>query len=380
MRRIIVFASLLVLIGLTPITTKANNILAGWDVDLSSLDSAQVAAGLASAQSLAGTAVAPEVSILSGGPGGNGVDLSNVFTSLTTPTGVEIGLDNVGVGSSNMYRGIFAARDWFIEGVDDQGTPYPLDPTKYLSFQISSTSGFDLNSFELVARNQVQNTPSRVRNVYAAFSTDGVNFSDYFPPTADGDPNDDSGDGPPSELQGNFLVGPRGGPSVFTPNPHKIWDLSDYNGVTDLWIRVQARGLPNGSGQNVLNEDSWFAIDDRGDLNTATPLDLEANANNPFTSPFDTGSSDDGFDVILTGTAATGTPGDFDNDGDVDGIDFLQWQRNPGVSLLSDWQSNYGNPPGGSGVSVLTIPEPSSLTMVLLTVLSVCRARRIRHD
>jgi hypothetical protein len=33
--------------------------------------------------------------------------------------------------------------------------------------------------------------------------------------------------------------------------------------------------------------------------------------------------------------------GDFDNDGDVDGRDFLLWQRNPSVGELADWQVNY---------------------------------------
>jgi hypothetical protein len=37
-----------------------------------------------------------------------------------------------------------------------------------------------------------------------------------------------------------------------------------------------------------------------------------------------------------------GTPGDFDFDGDVDGRDFLTWQRNPSIGDLADWQANYG--------------------------------------
>jgi hypothetical protein len=38
------------------------------------------------------------------------------------------------------------------------------------------------------------------------------------------------------------------------------------------------------------------------------------------------------------------TPGDFDSDGDVDGRDFLIWQRNPTLGALADWQSGYGSP------------------------------------
>jgi hypothetical protein len=50
---------------------------------------------------------------------------------------------------------------------------------------------------------------------------------------------------------------------------------------------------------------------------------------------------------VLGGTPGTAeqqfTPGDFDQDGDVDGRDFLLWQRNPSVGNLSDWQNNYGS-------------------------------------
>lgn len=57
-----------------------------------------------------------------------------------------------------------------------------------------------------------------------------------------------------------------------------------------------------------------------------------------------------------------GVPGDFDTDVDVDGADFLHWQRG-GVGSLTDWQSNYGM----SAVPVAaTIPEPG------LCVLAIC--------
>jgi hypothetical protein len=48
-------------------------------------------------------------------------------------------------------------------------------------------------------------------------------------------------------------------------------------------------------------------------------------------------------------------PGDFDSDGDVDGRDFLTWQRNPSVGNLVDWQNNYGT---GSLVASIAVPEP----------------------
>jgi hypothetical protein len=58
-----------------------------------------------------------------------------------------------------------------------------------------------------------------------------------------------------------------------------------------------------------------------------------------------------------------GTTGDFDNDGDVDGRDFLAWQRNPSVGNLADWQANFG---AGSLGAVAAVPEPSCLLMIAL--------------
>jgi hypothetical protein len=50
--------------------------------------------------------------------------------------------------------------------------------------------------------------------------------------------------------------------------------------------------------------------------------------------------------------------GDFDADGDVDGRDFLVWQRNPAVGDLADWQANYG---AGALSASTAVPEPESL-------------------
>ena len=64
--------------------------------------------------------------------------------------------------------------------------------------------------------------------------------------------------------------------------------------------------------------------------------------------------------------------GDFDGDSDVDGADFLKWQRD-GLSAtdLTDWQNNYG--PSG----ITSVPEPSCLGLLLLALagLGGCRHR-----
>ena len=75
-------------------------------------------------------------------------------------------------------------------------------------------------------------------------------------------------------------------------------------------------------------------------------------------------------DLVLTFQASS-LPGDFDTDGDVDGRDFLIWQRggspNQGSPAdLSDWQSHYGTSNLTSTVSA--VPEPASGTLLILTL------------
>ncbi|MDZ4657971.1 MAG: aspartyl protease family protein [Bythopirellula sp.] len=60
-----------------------------------------------------------------------------------------------------------------------------------------------------------------------------------------------------------------------------------------------------------------------------------------------------------------GTACDFDGDGDVDGRDFLAWQRNPSVGNLADWQANYNN---GSLSALAAVPEPSALVLVICAI------------
>jgi hypothetical protein len=72
---------------------------------------------------------------------------------------------------------------------------------------------------------------------------------------------------------------------------------------------------------------------------------------------------------VLT-VVSSGIPGDFDLDGDVDGRDFLVWQRNPSVGNLGDWQTNYG----ASGLSAsVAVPEPSAFVLALLGICSLGR-------
>lgn len=98
----------------------------------------------------------------------------------------------------------------------------------------------------------------------------------------------------------------------------------------------------------------------------------------PFNSPGGFGFDSDNVinidNVALEFVPPTATPGDFDGDGDVDGRDFLAWQRDPGVGSLSDWQNSY--PTGGLTAGFVAVPEPASLLFALSAALFAGSRRR----
>ena len=90
---------------------------------------------------------------------------------------------------------------------------------------------------------------------------------------------------------------------------------------------------------------------------------------------WEVGLDNTGPKLIVDFTAPVGQAGDFDNDGDVDGSDFLDWQRNdktPGG--LTDWQNAYP-----SSLAVIgAVPEPTSLTLLLAAGITAYASRRNR--
>ncbi|MCH7752780.1 MAG: PEP-CTERM sorting domain-containing protein [Planctomycetes bacterium] len=68
-------------------------------------------------------------------------------------------------------------------------------------------------------------------------------------------------------------------------------------------------------------------------------------------------------------------PGDFDIDGDVDGDDFILWQRDPSVGSLADWEANYGMVAPLSAASA-AVPEPATAIMLMLGMAAMLMARR----
>lgn len=107
------------------------------------------------------------------------------------------------------------------------------------------------------------------------------------------------------------------------------------------------------------------------------------------------GTSTHNFPTITLDQLAVPTDADFDDDGDVDGEDFLIWQRNFGVGTthemgdangdnmvdaadLTAWQDAFGSAPGSSAATI-AVPEPSSVAVISLAALGIvlgrCRMR-----
>ncbi|QEG35152.1 hypothetical protein [Bythopirellula goksoeyrii] len=88
-----------------------------------------------------------------------------------------------------------------------------------------------------------------------------------------------------------------------------------------------------------------------------------------FQQDFGNQTSEVYIDNVYVNSSVTSENGDFDNDGDVDGADFLKWQRgmspNPGsAGDLELWQTTYGS--GPLVAPIASIPEPASIGLLVM--------------
>ena len=89
---------------------------------------------------------------------------------------------------------------------------------------------------------------------------------------------------------------------------------------------------------------------------------------------------EDYFDRLATLTVSLALPGlfdgDADGDGDVDGLDFLAWQRGHSPDPLSSadlaaWEANYGTNSAPFSSEAATVPEPSCLLLLATAIVAL---------
>jgi len=88
-------------------------------------------------------------------------------------------------------------------------------------------------------------------------------------------------------------------------------------------------------------------------------------------------------EMLLNPDGAVTLDGDFDTDGDVDGADFLKWQRDLGdATNLALWEDNFGATAATAtaSASANAVPEPSSLLLASVSVLAMSGGMRRRRQ
>jgi hypothetical protein len=162
-------------------------------------------------------------------------------------------------------------------------------------------------------------------------------------------------------------------------------NIDGVGNVTPVLVSaLTADYVETAPGSGVWAPESNYDFDPLNptDYNTSTSNYLTVNEFGSFFFGF-SGAGDANFKAYFDYTFAT-TPGDFDNDGDVDGSDFLIWQQggSPNGATagdLSDWQTNYGTP--APLVAVNAVPEPVTASMVVAFFgpVVLARTRRTRR-
>lgn len=163
----------------------------------------------------------------------------------------------------------------------------------------------------------------------------------------------------------NFLAvdGPGDADSIAGNSPGEGFDESGAIGAGQLVeYYLGAAGAPLTAGQSVSLGNAFntsvFGNGNNGDLQLKFGLvgGLEINGSVSY----------------VTG----GKPGDFDGDTDVDGADFLVWQRGVGTThnaaTLALWKANFATAIGATGA----VPEPATCCLIASAIAGIAVARR----
>ncbi len=144
------------------------------------------------------------------------------------------------------------------------------------------------------------------------------------------------------------------------------WSIDTDQDLIDFGTRdLNGEGYLIASNYNDTSEIVTFTLDGLG----YTPVEIR----DFFTDTIVATLTGDQFDITLPANGsgvyrlvapAANNLGDFDVDLDVDGADFLLWQRDTSLGVLSEWQTNFGTAYSSLAASE-AVPEPSALLLLL---------------
>jgi len=143
------------------------------------------------------------------------------------------------------------------------------------------------------------------------------------------------------------------------------------------WHEVHAQVVGTALDVEVDGITNSYTINGLSDFQSAAVMGRDLNS---FSRYFD-GALDE---VRIATALYVPIPGDFDNDGNVDGADFLVWQQGFGNEFdaadLGNWEANFG---AGATLAAATttaavVPEPASALLMLLGGVMAGGMRRFR--
>jgi hypothetical protein len=179
------------------------------------------------------------------------------------------------------------------------------------------------------------------------------------------------------ETPGSCFPEPCGDGELSPTNAYFGLDFLDSMGNVlpgSVEIELKAAGQPAGGVSYVQH--TLVGVSPAGTTQVRVRATMLDGVLNPLPSP--EGNSQSWFvdSFSLTAADAPDVSGDFDGDLDVDGRDFLIWQRGGSPTALSAtdlaaWQAGYGAPL----VAVTAVPEPASLALASLALMCVLHNR-----
>lgn len=173
-----------------------------------------------------------------------------------------------------------------------------------------------------------------------------------------------------------------------SPNATGFYMWGFWNGA--IWDQAPAAAFYDSNWNLTVPGQKWLDLMSEWDTQLTTTVNPDGTINfEGFWGDYEITIDGETFDLTLEkGTedynliVQDGIPGDFDYDGDVDGRDFLAWQRgaSPRGTLggpisdldLAEWQNAYN----GGNVSGLQVPEPGSIVLLAFTLMGMLAGRR----